>query len=143
MIRLYGVNQFKFDGIGDAFTVAPGSQFDSDSDAALRLIEDLRAHDAHLRELYNWYRHHSGRIQTVSYFETRDTLGARIVNETSANAGIGADPVGLDEDHLSIAKPRQQDAQVCGAARDLLRVHKSSAWGGTPGLGASYPHIHS
>ena len=43
MIRLYGVNQFKFDGTGDAFTLAPGSRFDSDFDAALSLIEDLRA----------------------------------------------------------------------------------------------------
>ncbi|HYH47688.1 MAG TPA: tetratricopeptide repeat protein, partial [Thermoanaerobaculia bacterium] len=30
--------------------------------------------------------------------------------------------MGLDEDHVSIAKPRTPDAQVCGAARDLLRT---------------------
>jgi len=88
-------------------------------------IEDLRAHDAHLRELLNWYRHHSSDagIQTVTYYETRDVLGARIVDETSAHPGVGADPVGLDEDHISIAKPRERDAQVCNAARDLLRDH--------------------
>jgi len=43
MIRAYGVNQFKFDGIGDAFSVAPGCRFDTDSNAALGLIEGLRA----------------------------------------------------------------------------------------------------
>jgi hypothetical protein len=43
MIGLYGVNHFKFDGTGDAFSLAPGCRFDSDLDAALGLITDLRA----------------------------------------------------------------------------------------------------
>ncbi|CAE6820703.1 hypothetical protein R69746_06041 [Paraburkholderia aspalathi] len=38
-----GVNQFKFDGTGNADRVFPGSLFDSDWDAAIRLIEDIRA----------------------------------------------------------------------------------------------------
>ena len=42
-IRKYGVNQFKIDGTGNASTVIPGSQFDSDFDAAIALIGDLRA----------------------------------------------------------------------------------------------------
>jgi hypothetical protein len=89
-------------------------------------IEDLRAHDAHLRDLFEWYRNHSVRlgIQTVTYYELRGIKGVLpIVNPTSAHPGVGADPVGLDEDHRSIAKPRRPDAQVCGAARDLLRNH--------------------
>jgi len=43
MIRTYGVNQFKFDGTGSASSTAPGSQFDSDFDAAIGLIAELRA----------------------------------------------------------------------------------------------------
>ncbi len=43
MIRRYGVNQFKFDGTGNANRVVPGSRFDSDFDAAIHLIEELRA----------------------------------------------------------------------------------------------------
>jgi hypothetical protein len=43
MIRQYGVNQFKFDGTGNVNEVIPGSQFDSDFDAAINLIQDLRA----------------------------------------------------------------------------------------------------
>lgn len=43
MISLYGVNHFKFDGTGDAFSLAPDCRFDSDLDAALSLITDLRA----------------------------------------------------------------------------------------------------
>jgi hypothetical protein len=43
MIREYGVNQFKFDGTGNAARAFPGSAFDSDFDAAIHLIEELRA----------------------------------------------------------------------------------------------------
>jgi hypothetical protein len=42
MITQYGVNQFKFDGTGNASTVFPGSLFDSDFSAAIHLIERLR-----------------------------------------------------------------------------------------------------
>lgn len=42
MIRKYNVNQFKIDGTGNADRVFPGSAFDSDFDAAIHLIEDLR-----------------------------------------------------------------------------------------------------
>lgn len=41
-IRDYGVNQFKIDGTGNASSVFPGSRFDSDFDAAIALIGDLR-----------------------------------------------------------------------------------------------------
>lgn len=42
MIRKYGVNQFKFDGTGNANAVFPGSAFDSDFDAAMHVIAALR-----------------------------------------------------------------------------------------------------
>ncbi|MEK6397100.1 MAG: enterotoxin, partial [Terriglobus sp.] len=42
MVRKYGINQFKFDGTGNADRVFPGSAFDSDFAAALALIDDLR-----------------------------------------------------------------------------------------------------
>jgi hypothetical protein len=41
-IEQYGINQFKIDGTGNASTVIPGSRFDSDFDAAIALIDDLR-----------------------------------------------------------------------------------------------------
>jgi hypothetical protein len=43
MVREYGVNQFKIDGTGNASHAIPGSVFDSDFDAAIHLIEELRA----------------------------------------------------------------------------------------------------
>jgi hypothetical protein len=42
MVKRYGVNQFKFDGTGNVDTVVKGSAFDSDFDAAIHLISDLR-----------------------------------------------------------------------------------------------------
>jgi hypothetical protein len=42
-LRDYGVNQFKFDGTGNADRVVPGSNFDSDFAAAIHLIGELRA----------------------------------------------------------------------------------------------------
>lgn len=42
MIDRYGVNQFKIDGTGNANRVFPGSEFDSDFDAAIYLIGELR-----------------------------------------------------------------------------------------------------
>ena len=89
-------------------------------------MEDLREHDARLRDLYDWYRNHSPRfgIRTVTYFEERSVMGvARIVNPDSAHPGVGADPIALDEDHISISKPRNPDDQVCDAARALLKDH--------------------
>ncbi len=46
MIRRYGVNQFKIDGTGNAASAFPGSVFDSDFDAAIALIGELRARGA-------------------------------------------------------------------------------------------------
>jgi hypothetical protein len=42
-VQQYGVNQFKFDGTGNADRVFPGSNFDSDFAAAIHLIGELRA----------------------------------------------------------------------------------------------------
>lgn len=89
-------------------------------------IEELHEHDAHLRDLHNWYRNHAQQysIETVTYYELRAIAGILpIVNPTSAHPGVGRDPVGLDEDHLSIAKPRESDAQVYYAACNLIRDH--------------------
>jgi len=43
MIRNYGVNQFKFDGTGESTNTFTNSPFDSDFDAAIHLIGELRA----------------------------------------------------------------------------------------------------
>ncbi|GGH17236.1 enterotoxin [Silvibacterium dinghuense] len=47
-ISQYGVNQFKFDGTGNANQVFPGSVFDSDFSAAIHLIDRLRKQESNL-----------------------------------------------------------------------------------------------
>jgi hypothetical protein len=42
LVREQGINQFKLDGTGNADQVYPGSRFDSDFDAAIAVIADLR-----------------------------------------------------------------------------------------------------
>ncbi|HEX7816017.1 enterotoxin [Dyella sp.] len=42
MLKDEGINQFKFDGTGNADKVFPGSRFPSDFDAAVALIDDIR-----------------------------------------------------------------------------------------------------
>jgi len=43
LVTQQGVNQFKVDGTGNADKVFPGSRFNSDFDAAIHLVADLRA----------------------------------------------------------------------------------------------------
>lgn len=43
LVHKDGINQFKFDGTGNADKVFPGSVFDSDFGAAIQLIQDIRA----------------------------------------------------------------------------------------------------
>lgn len=43
LVKQDGINQFKFDGTGNADHVAPGSVFNSDFDAAIHLIDDIYA----------------------------------------------------------------------------------------------------
>ena len=42
-VTKYGINQFKFDGTGNATGHTPGSRFGSDFEAAIQLIQDLKA----------------------------------------------------------------------------------------------------
>lgn len=42
LVNKDGINQFKFDGTGNADSVFPGSRFDSDFAAAIQLIQDIR-----------------------------------------------------------------------------------------------------
>ena len=48
MVHRFGVNQFKFDGTGNADSVFKGSSYDSDFAAAINLISELRSTEPHL-----------------------------------------------------------------------------------------------
>ena len=86
-------------------------------------VQDLQANDAHLRELSLWYSNNAQSLNIVThvFFETQDTKGVRIVDETSANPGIsGAIPVPVDADHLSICKPANREALIYKSIRRLV-----------------------
>lgn len=83
-------------------------------------VEDLRADDANLADLFDWYVGHSQNIRTITYFEQHRMGGKFVVNRTSARSGCGADPVGVEADHLGIAKPEQPDASVCLSLKALI-----------------------
>ena len=71
-------------------------------------IDDLRAHNALLRNLNEWYRENAGRlgIATACFYEKYPLNGMMVVDETSADPGItGVVPRPLDADHASICKP--------------------------------------
>ena len=86
-------------------------------------VDELRMHDANLRELFNWYRNSSERagIHTSTYYETLSIFGITAVDPTTSQSAAGEDPIPLDENHLSIAKPKSRDSQVYVAAKGLLQ----------------------
>lgn len=86
-------------------------------------IDDLRANEPHLRDLSTWYSNNASRlgIETEAYFEARDTKGARIVDESSANPGIsGVVPIPVDADHFEICKPSTKGALLYKRACQFL-----------------------
>lgn len=71
-------------------------------------IEDLRANNALLRNLNEWYRENAARlgIETHCFYESYPMKGVMVVDQTSADPGItGVVPRPLDADHASICKP--------------------------------------
>jgi hypothetical protein len=85
-------------------------------------VEELKAHDAHLENLGNWYVDHSAGLHTISFYETRPVRDILpVVNPTTARVGVGEAPIGLDEDHLSICKLNGRDHQVYRAVQRLVR----------------------
>lgn len=87
-------------------------------------VEDLQAHSPYLRQLHEWYRSHSlkKKIKTHTYYETRGVgkSNVLIVDQTSANPGVGAKLVPVEEDHIGIAKPHSRNHSPYGGVRRIL-----------------------
>ncbi|TXI49219.1 MAG: hypothetical protein E6Q50_08490 [Lysobacter sp.] len=93
-------------------------------------VEDLQAHSPHLRQLHEWYRSHSlkKKIKTHTYYETRGVGKSNIliVDQTSANPGVGAKLVPVEEDHIGIAKPHSRAHSPYGGVRRILNDLRES-----------------
>lgn len=91
-------------------------------------VNELQEHSARLRELHGWFlnKYLVGRkVSCRTYCERREVRpdipllnlklpkGILVVNETSAEPNIpGERAIPLDEDHISICKPKGKDAQI-------------------------------
>lgn len=80
-------------------------------------IGEMTAHHSGLRQLNLWYRNNYSALGLKSciFFETGETSGVRVVDETSADPGIPqVSPIGIDADHISITKPQSYVDVVVG-----------------------------
>lgn len=71
------------------------------------LVKELVSDHGYLRELDDWYRNHATRTQLahLSFYETQNTKGLRVVGETSGNPHLpGATAVPVDADHRTVCK---------------------------------------
>ena len=78
-------------------------------------LRELEAHAPALRELNLWFRNNIERldIDIEVFFESQNTYGVRVVNETSADPGIpGVIPIPIDANHNSICKPDRSSSLV-------------------------------
>lgn len=90
-------------------------------------VKELKANNPFLKELNKYFRQHHdlARIPIQVFFETKKTsreqkilgfpktFAAIVVDEASANPEMtGVVPIPLDEDHLSICRPRSKNSQI-------------------------------
>jgi hypothetical protein len=80
-------------------------------------VSDLTAQNPRLRDLNLWFRNNFDKLglQTLIFFETKETRGVRVVNESSADPGIPPiSPTKIDANHSDIAIPRHPSSIVIG-----------------------------
>lgn len=78
-------------------------------------VDELKAHDSRLRELNLLYGNHEhlSKIPMEVYYEKYQTKGILVVNETTANPGIGGViPIPMDENHISICRPESDKKPI-------------------------------
>lgn len=86
-------------------------------------VSDLAAQEPRLRDLNLWFRNNYGALglKTCIFYESQETLGVRVVNETSADPGIPlVSPIRIDADHINIAKPESYDDVVVGQTLQMI-----------------------
>lgn len=79
------------------------------------LAQELHDNSPTLRHLNYWFRSYVdlSELSVRSFFETHDTHGLRVVDQSSADPGLpGHPPIGIDSDHFGIAKPRTRQGLV-------------------------------
>jgi hypothetical protein len=78
-------------------------------------VADLEAHNPHLMQLNTEFRRYVDETSLAIsvYCETRETSGVMVVPAGTADPGLSkTEAVYLDDDHLSICKPRSRTSQL-------------------------------
>lgn len=97
-------------------------------------VEELKQHDPRLRELHGWFLnfHQKHHLICRTYCEKREVhpevlgrklpKGILVVDETSAEPNIpGERAIPLDEDHISICKPKSRNADLYKSISRFIR----------------------
>ena len=83
----------------------------------------LLRNDSHLRDLNLWYRRWTGQrnIDRLILYETKTTSAfGIIVKPDSSDPGLSSDPIPIDADHITIAKPPNPNHQVYRLIRSFI-----------------------
>jgi tetratricopeptide (TPR) repeat protein len=91
-------------------------------------VTELMRSSGPLRDLKSWYIYNARDMETVSYFETKGLRRVLVVDEQSADPGIGQPPVALDEDHISISKVISRSSHLYQGVRRLLTSICAAQW---------------
>ena len=115
-------------------------------------VGELRAHHPRLRELHAWFLNFQGdqKIACRTFCETRAlrpavlglTLpaGFLVVDQTSAEPHVpGEVAIPLDEDHVSICKPRDRNAPLYKSLERFIKDALTAESRGTAGAGQPRP----
>jgi tetratricopeptide (TPR) repeat protein len=101
-------------------------------------ITDLGANAPNLRDLNLWYRN-SEKVKSIRhlvFYETQDTKGVRVVDESSADPGLqGVIPIPVDADHSGICHPKEKDEVQYARTQEFLRNLVSPSPGDGPEYG--------
>lgn len=87
-------------------------------------MRELQAHHPGLRDLNNWFRHHPKTPETkiLVYCEKIPLKGLLVVDETSADPHIqDVIPIPMDDDHVTICKPKDKTSQVYRRVKKLVK----------------------
>jgi len=85
-------------------------------------VTELEEHNTQLRDLGGWFRGFYNRsgMKAIVYTETRNVKGVRVVHDGDPYLA-GVTPVPLDEDHISITKPKSDRSQLYRGVRGFIR----------------------
>jgi hypothetical protein len=86
-------------------------------------VQELEEHSPYLRDLGVWYRnrHATSGMRAAVFTETRNVRGVRVVHDGDPYLP-GVEAVPLDDNHISITKPKSDKSQLYAGVREFIRA---------------------